>query len=46
MRKSEMSQRVKDIHRVLIITGQCAELHSHWQNPAELNGILHLKLHA
>jgi hypothetical protein len=37
--KSEMSQRVKDIHRDLIIVDQRTEPHSPWQNPAELNGV-------
>jgi hypothetical protein len=44
--KSEMSQRVKDIHRDLIIADQRTELHSPWQKPAELNGVTYLKLHA
>jgi hypothetical protein len=44
--KSEMSQRVKDIHRDLIIVDQWIEPHSPWQNPAELNGIKYLKSHA
>jgi hypothetical protein len=35
--KSEMSQRVKQIHRDLVIVDQWTELHSPWQNPAELN---------
>jgi hypothetical protein len=43
---SEMSQRVKDIHRDLIISDQWTELHSPWQNPAELNGVKYLKSHA
>jgi hypothetical protein len=37
--KSEMSQRVKDIHRELIIADQWTEPHSPWQNPAELNDV-------
>jgi hypothetical protein len=37
--KSEMIQRVKDIHRDLIIPDQWTELHSPWKNPAELNGV-------
>jgi hypothetical protein len=41
-----MSQRVKDIHRDLIIADQCTEPHSPWQNPAELNGVKYLKSHA
>jgi hypothetical protein len=40
-----MSQRVKDIHRDLIIADQWAEPHSPWQNPAELNGVKYLKSH-
>jgi hypothetical protein len=44
--KSDMSQRVKDIHRDLIIADQWTELHSPWQNPAELNGVKYLKSHA
>jgi hypothetical protein len=35
----EMSQRVKDIHRGLIIADQLTEPHSPWQKPAELNGV-------
>jgi hypothetical protein len=41
-----MSQRVKDIHRDLIIADQWNKTHSHWQNPAELNGVKYLKSHA
>jgi hypothetical protein len=44
--KSEMSQRVKDIHRDLIIADQWTETHSPWQNPARLNGFMYLKSHA
>jgi hypothetical protein len=44
--KSEMSQRVKDIHRDLVIADQWAQPHSPWQNPAELNGLKYLKTHA
>jgi hypothetical protein len=44
--KSEMSQRVKDIHRDLIIADQWTEPHSSWQNLAELNGVKYLKSHA
>jgi hypothetical protein len=40
--KSEMSQRVKEIHRDLIIADQWTELHSPWQNPAELKGVKYL----
>jgi hypothetical protein len=41
-----MSQRVKGIHRDLIIADQWTEPHSLWQNPAELNGVKYLKSHA
>jgi hypothetical protein len=34
--KSEMSQRVKDTHRDLIIDDQWTEPHSPWQNPAKI----------
>jgi hypothetical protein len=44
--KSEMSQRVKDIHRDLIIADQWTEPHSPWQTSAELNGVKYLKSHA
>jgi hypothetical protein len=44
--KYEMSQRVKDIHRDLIIADQWTEPHSPWQSPAELNGVKYLKSHA
>jgi hypothetical protein len=44
--KSEMSQRVKDIHRDLSIADQWTEPHSPWQNPAELNAVKYLKSHA
>jgi hypothetical protein len=44
--KSEMSQRVKDIHRDLIIADQWTELHSPWQKSAELNSVKYLKSHA
>jgi hypothetical protein len=44
--KSEMSQRVKDIHRDLIIADEWTEPHSPWRNPAELNGVKYLKSHA
>jgi hypothetical protein len=40
-----MSQRVRQIHRDLIIADQCIEPHSPWQNPAELNGAKYLKSH-
>jgi hypothetical protein len=38
-----MTQRVKDIHRHLIIADQWTEPHSPWQNPAALNGVNYLK---
>jgi hypothetical protein len=41
--KSDMAQRVKDIHRDLIIADQWTEPHSPWQNPAELNGVKYFK---
>jgi hypothetical protein len=41
-----MSQRVKDIHRDLIIADQWTEPHSPLQTPAELNGVKYLKSHA
>jgi hypothetical protein len=44
--KSEMIQRVQDIHRDLIIADQWTASHSPWQNPAELNGVKYLKSHA
>ena len=44
--KSEMSHRVRKIHRDLVIADQWTEPHSPWQNPAELNGVKYLKSHA
>jgi hypothetical protein len=44
--KSEMIQRVNDIHRDLIIADQWIEPHSPWQNPAELNDVKYLKADA
>jgi hypothetical protein len=44
--KSEMIQRVKEVHRGLIIADQWTEPHSPWQIPAELNGVKYLKSHA
>jgi hypothetical protein len=41
-----MSNRIKDIHRNLIIADQWKEPHSPWQNPAELNGVKYLNSHA
>jgi hypothetical protein len=43
--KSEMSQRVQDIHRDLIIADQWTEPHCFWQNPAELNGVKYFQSH-
>jgi hypothetical protein len=46
--KSEMIQRVKQIHCDLVIADQWTEPHSSWKNPAELNGIYvkYLKSHS
>jgi hypothetical protein len=44
--KSELSQRVKDIHRDFIIADQWTEPHGIWQSPDELNGVKYLKSHA
>jgi hypothetical protein len=44
--KSEMSQRVKYIHRDLIIADQWTEVHRHWQSPAELNDVKYLNSHS
>jgi hypothetical protein len=44
--KSEMIQRVKDIHRELFIPDEWTEPHNPWQNSAELNGVKCLKSHA
>ena len=41
-----MSERVKQIHRDLIIADTWTEPHSPWQNPAELNGVKVLKQQA
>jgi hypothetical protein len=41
-----MSQRIKDIHRDLIIADQWTEPRSPWQNPAKLNDVKYLKSHA
>ena len=43
--KSEMSQRVHQIHRDLVIADQWTEPHSPRQNPAKLNGVKYLKSH-
>jgi hypothetical protein len=43
--KYEMSQRGMNFHRVLIIYNQWKELHSPWQNHAELIGIKYSKSH-
>jgi hypothetical protein len=44
--KSEITQRVQDIHRELIIADQWTEPHSPWQNSAELNCVKYLKSYA
>ena len=44
--KSEMSEKVKQIHRDLVIADTWTEPHSPWQNPAELNGVKVLKQQA
>ena len=44
--KSEMSQRVRQIHRDLVIADQWTEPHSPWQSPAELNGVKYSESHA
>ena len=44
--KSEVSQRVHQIHRELVIVDQWTEPHSPWKNPAEPNGVKYLKSHA
>jgi hypothetical protein len=44
--KSEMSQRVKDIPRDLIIADQWTDSRNPWQKPAELNGVKYLESHA
>jgi hypothetical protein len=43
--KSEMSHRLKEIHRDLIIAHQWTEPHSPWQSPAELNGVKYFESH-
>jgi hypothetical protein len=43
--KSEMSQRVKGIHRDLIIADEWTASHSPLQNPVELNSVNYLKSH-
>jgi hypothetical protein len=44
--KSDMSHKIRQIHRDLVIADQWTETHSPWQNPAELNGVKYLKSHA
>ena len=44
--KSEMSQRVLQIHWEFVIADQWTESHIPWQNPAELNGVKYLNSHA
>jgi transposase InsO family protein len=41
--KPEMSHRVRQIHRDLVIADQWTEPYSPWQNPAELNCVKYLK---
>jgi hypothetical protein len=41
--KSEMSQRVRQIHRDLVIADKWKKPQSPWQNPAELNCVKYLK---
>jgi hypothetical protein len=41
-----MSQRVKDIHRDLIIADQWTEMNYPWKNPAGLNRVNYSKSHA
>ena len=41
-----MSQRVRQIHRDLVIADQWTEPHSPWQSPEELNDVKHLKSYA
>jgi hypothetical protein len=41
-----MIQRVKDIHRDLVIVDQWTETHSPWRSSSELNGVKYLKSHA
>jgi hypothetical protein len=40
-----MIQRVKDIHRDLIIADHWTEPHIPWKNPSELNGVKYLMSH-
>jgi hypothetical protein len=44
--KSEMSKRVRQIHRDLVIADRRTEPHSPWQNPVDLNDLKYLKPHA
>jgi hypothetical protein len=44
--KSEMSPRVCQIHKDLVIGDQWTEPHSPWQNHAEQNGVKYLISHA
>jgi hypothetical protein len=41
-----MSQRVRQIHRNLIIVDQLIEPHSAWLKPAKLNDLKYLNLHS
>jgi hypothetical protein len=45
-RDLEMSQRVQQIHRDLVIASKVTEANSALQNPAELNGANYLNSHA
>jgi hypothetical protein len=41
-----MIQRVRQIHRDLVIADQWTEPHSPWQSPAEYNGVKYFKTYA
>ena len=43
--KAQQSERVKRIHRDLVIADRHTEPHSPWQNPAERDGVKYLKSH-
>ena len=43
--KAQQSERVKRIHRDLVIADRHTEPHSPWQNPAERDGVRYLKSH-
>ena len=44
--KSEMSEKVLNLHRDFVIADEYTEPHSPWQNPAEGGGVRFLKAHA